>query len=56
MNWGLIRTVVFQNIIANLPSGYLKWMGVSTNYLQLKTIYKQRRHHKLEEWQISVIG
>lgn len=41
---------LFQNIIANLPSGYLKWMGISTNYLQLKTIYQQRSHHKLEEW------
>lgn len=38
-------------IISNLPSGYLKWMGISTNYLQLKTIYSQRRTHKLNEWQ-----
>jgi hypothetical protein len=30
--------------------GYEMWMGISTNYLQLKTIYKQRRKHKLEEW------
>ena len=41
----------FQYIISNLPSGYLKWMGISTNYLQLKTIYSQRRTHKLNEWQ-----
>ncbi len=41
----------FNMIIQNLPAGYLKWMGISTNYLQLKTIYKQRRNHKLEEWQ-----
>ena len=40
----------FQYIISNLPSGYLKWMGISTNYLQLKTIYFQRRNHKLAEW------
>lgn len=39
----------FDMIIQNLPSGYLKWMGISTNYLQLKTIYKQRRHHKLKD-------
>lgn len=25
----------FNKIISNLPSGYLKWMGISTNYLQL---------------------
>ena len=41
----------FQKLISNLPSGYLKWMGISTNYLQLKTIYSQRRTHKLNEWQ-----
>lgn len=41
---------VFKEIIGTLPSGYLKWMGISTNYLQLKTIYNQRKSHKLEEW------
>jgi len=41
----------FKEIISVLPSGYMKWMGISTNYLQLKTIHKQRRHHKLDEWQ-----
>ena len=40
----------FNHIISNLPSGYLKWMGISTNYLQLKTIRQQRRTHKLQEW------
>ena len=59
---GLIRThnepmfydgkeLTFKRIIENLPSGYLKWMGISTNYLQLKTIYYQRKRHKLQEWQ-----
>lgn len=42
---------LFREILSNLPSGYLKWMGVSTNYLQLKTIYYQRKNHKLIEWQ-----
>ena len=41
----------FRELINELPSGYLKWMGISTNYLQLKTIYSQRRTHKLNEWQ-----
>lgn len=42
----------FQYIISNLPMGYQLWMGISTNYLQLKTIYNQRcKHkHKLEDW------
>lgn len=33
------------------PSGLLLTARVTTNYLQLKTIYKQRRTHKLPEWQ-----
>ena len=41
----------FETLMNELPSGYLKWMGISTNYLQLKTIYSQRRYHKLQEWQ-----
>ena len=39
-----------QELIENLPMSYHKWMRVSTNYLQLKTIYFQRRHHFLKEW------
>jgi len=41
---------MFQIIMSNLPMGYMLWMGISTNYLQLKTIYHQRKNHKLEEW------
>ena len=40
----------FQYIVSNLPMGYEMWMGISTNYLQLKTIYNQRKNHKLEDW------
>jgi len=40
---------MYMYIISNLPMGYEMWMGVSTNYLQLKTIYQQRRTHKLKE-------
>lgn len=35
----------------NYPSGLLLTARISTNYLQLKTIYKQRRTHLLPEWQ-----
>ena len=41
--------VAFMKLRSNLPSGYEMWMHVTTNYLQLKTIYKQRRNHKLKE-------
>jgi len=39
----------FMRLRSNLPSGYEMWMTVSTNYLQLKTIYSQRKGHKLKE-------
>lgn len=42
---------LFQYIISNLPMGYELWMGVSTNYEQLATIYRQRKNHKLKhDW------
>jgi len=41
----------FMKIRSNLPSGYEMWMHVSTNYLQLKTVFNQRKNHKLrEDW------
>ena len=42
---------LFQAIMSNCPMGYELWQPVSTNYMSLKTMYNQRRHHKLEEWQ-----
>ena len=43
---------MFLNIIYNIPSGFELTARMTTNYLQLKTIYAQRRHHKLPCWQI----
>lgn len=43
------RYTWFMKALSNLPMGYEMWMTVSTNYLQLKTIYAQRRQHKLQE-------
>lgn len=39
----------FMKALSNLPLGYEMWMTVTTNYLQLKTVYKQRKSHKLKE-------
>ena len=39
------------NSVDDLPLSFKYWLSFSTNYLQLKTIYKQRKHHKREEWQ-----
>lgn len=39
----------FMKAISNLPMGFELWMTVDLTYLQLKTIYFQRRSHKLKE-------
>lgn len=39
----------FMKLVSNLPMGFELTMGISTNYLQLKTIYSQRKNHKLKE-------
>ena len=40
----------YMEVISNCPMGYELTMRVSTNYLQLKTIYQQRKNHKLTDW------
>lgn len=35
---------------SNLPEGIRIAVGISTNYAQLKTIYYQRKCHRLPEW------
>lgn len=45
----LTKYDIFMRIISNLPAGFEYWAGMTTNYLQLKTIHKQRKNHKLKE-------
>lgn len=39
-----------RHILDSLPQGLMKAARIKTNALQLKTIIKQREHHKLDEW------
>lgn len=39
----------FMRVLSNCPQGIELFMRCSTNYEQLATIYKQRKHHKLKE-------
>lgn len=39
----------FMRLRSNLPAGYEMSETITTNYLQLKTMYAQRRNHKLKE-------
>lgn len=44
------KKLVWRKLIATLPSGFCLTATMTTNYQQLKTMYYQRRNHKLKEW------
>lgn len=44
------KKIVWYRFISNIPSGFILGATMTTNYRQLKTMYLQRKHHKLEEW------
>jgi hypothetical protein len=39
----------YMTLLSNCPMGLEMTMRISTNYMQLKTIYQQRKNHKLKE-------
>lgn len=41
---------LYLEILYNTPTGFELTAGMTTNYQQLKTIYQQRRHHRLPDW------
>ena len=44
----------FMAVISNCPQGVELFMRCSTNYLQLRNIYHQRKNHKLiDDWRIG---
>lgn len=44
------ESVTDEQLAYSCPMGLELTARVTTNYLQLKTIYNQRRNHKLQEW------
>ena len=40
----------YLEILYNIPSGFRMKAAMTTNYRQLKTIYHQRKNHRLPEW------
>jgi len=42
----------YLEILYSNPAGFKLTAKMTTNYRQLKTIYKQRRNHRLPEWQL----
>ena len=45
-----IKKSLWRQIVASLPSGFCLGATMTTNYQQLKTMYFQRKNHKLREW------
>lgn len=46
----MLMDIYWRTIIEMLPSGYMQKRTVNLNYSVLAGIYKQRKHHKLNEW------
>lgn len=44
------KTELWRELVASLPCGFCLGASMTTNYQQLKTMYKQRSYHKLKEW------
>jgi hypothetical protein len=40
----------YLRILYSNPAGFELTAGMTTNYRQLKTIYRQRKSHRLPEW------
>jgi len=44
----------FCRMMYNIPSGFELTAGISTNYLQLKTMLGQREYHHIPEWRYLI--
>lgn len=40
----------WRTLVASLPCGFILGAAITTNYRQLKTMYAQRKNHRLPEW------
>lgn len=45
-----LKKNVYLSILYSNPCGMFLTAGMTTNYRQLKTIYRQRKDHRLPEW------
>lgn len=45
-----IKNKLWRTLVASLPCGFVLGATMTTNYRQLKTIYNQRKNHRLIEW------
>ena len=50
MEGGDLKTRKYLEVLYSNPAGFMLTAGMTTNYRQLKTIYRQRVNHRLPEW------
>jgi len=53
LNW-YIEGKDFRKVIAHIPGAYLYTRVLCMNYSALRNIIRQRKNHKLEEWEIFI--
>lgn len=46
------KAKLYLEILYSNPAGFMLTAGMTTNYRQLKTIYSQRKNHRLPEWRM----
>ena len=51
-----IKQEIFEEIKTNLPEGFLQTRMVRLDAMSLRNMYKQRKNHKLKEWQVFFEG
>lgn len=51
LRWKTTTSIKYLEILYTNPCGFQLTARMTTNYQQLKTMYNQRRTHKLPEWQ-----
>lgn len=50
-SWGPVyKKQKWRELVASLPCGFVLGATMTTNYRQLKTMYNQRKDHRLSEW------
>lgn len=46
------KAVKYLTLLYNIPTGFELTARMTTNYRQLKTIYQQRKAHRLPDWKV----
>lgn len=53
---GPIKEQYFEKVKAMLPEGFIQTRMVSLNYQTLKTMYNQRKNHRLVGWNTDFVN